>query len=72
MNDSSNSLPPSGDDALEARIVAWVLGEASPFEAAELEKLCAGDAKLREFERRMRDLNEILAADAKPGMHAAC
>jgi Mg-chelatase subunit ChlD len=71
MNDSSNSLPPSGDDALEARIVAWVLGEASPFEAAELEKLCAENPKLREFERRMRDLNEILEVDAKPGDDAA-
>ena len=32
MNEESgNSLTPSGGDALEARIVAWVLGEASPF-----------------------------------------
>jgi Mg-chelatase subunit ChlD/tetratricopeptide (TPR) repeat protein len=71
MNDSSNSLPPSGDDALEARIVAWVLGEASPFEAAELEKLCSENPELRDFERRTRDLHEILAADATPGMGAA-
>jgi Mg-chelatase subunit ChlD/tetratricopeptide (TPR) repeat protein len=71
MNDSSNSLPPSGDDALEARIVAWVLGEASPFEATELEKLCSENPELRDFERRTRDLHEILAADATPGMDAA-
>jgi hypothetical protein len=29
-----------GDEPVEARIVAWVLGEASAFEAAELERLC--------------------------------
>ncbi|WP_035603759.1 von Willebrand factor type A domain-containing protein [Haloferula sp. BvORR071] len=69
MNDHSNSLPPAGDDALQARIVAWVLGEASPFEAAELEKLCAENPRLRDFERRTRDLHELLAADAKPGLH---
>ncbi|MCW1912284.1 von Willebrand factor type A domain-containing protein [Luteolibacter sp. GHJ8] len=71
MKGSEDSQKPGSDDALEARIVAWVLGEASPFEAAELEKLCAEDPKLREFERRMRDLDAILAADAKPGMHAS-
>jgi Mg-chelatase subunit ChlD len=71
MKGSEDSQKPGGDDALEARIVAWVLGEASPFEAAEVEKLCAEDPKLRDFERRMRDLNEILVADAKPGLHAA-
>lgn len=71
MKGSEDSQKPGSDDALEARIVAWVLGEASPFEVAELEKLCAEDPKLREFERRMRDLDAILAADAKPGMHAS-
>src|SRR5687768_4432658 len=71
MNDTSNSLPPTGDDALEARIVAWVLGEASSFEAAELEKLCAENPRLRDFERRTRDLHELLVEDAKPGLHAA-
>jgi len=66
MNDeSANSLPPSGDPALEARIVAWVLEEASPFEAAELEKLCAADPALRSFERQMRDLHGLIGADAK-------
>ena len=28
-----------GDEPVEARIVSWVLGEASAFEAAELERL---------------------------------
>ena len=46
MNDDRNNF--SADDSaapldaeLEARIVAWVAGEASAFEAAELERLCA-------------------------------
>ena len=29
-----------GDEPLEARIVAWVLGDTSAFEAAELDRLC--------------------------------
>ena len=30
-----------GDESVEARIVAWVLGETSAFEAAELEQALA-------------------------------
>ena len=71
MNDESNTpLTPVGDDALEARIVAWVLGEASSFEAAELEKLCAEDPALRRFERRIRDLHGLIGEDAKAGPDA--
>lgn len=66
MNDESDKpLNPPGDDALEARIVAWVLGEASSFEAAELDKLCAADPELRCFERRIRDLHGLIGDDAK-------
>lgn len=64
-NDSDTPLTPVGDDALEARIVAWVLGEASAFEAAELEKLCAADPALRSFERRIRDLHGLIGEDMK-------
>ncbi|QJE98053.1 YfbK domain-containing protein [Luteolibacter luteus] len=68
MNDESDKpLSPPGDDALEARIVAWVLGEASSFEAAELEKLCAADPALRRFEQRIRDLHGLIGEDVKAG-----
>lgn len=69
-HESDTPLTPVGDDALEARIVAWVLGEASSFEAAELEKLCAGDPALRRFEQRIRDLHGLLGEDAKAGPDA--
>ena len=49
-----------GDEPVEARIVAWVLGEASGFEAAELERLCEERPELRVFRRRMRALHGLL------------
>jgi Mg-chelatase subunit ChlD len=49
-----------GDEALEARIVSWVLGEASAFEAAELERLCKERPELLVFRRRMRALHGLL------------
>ncbi|RYD38743.1 MAG: hypothetical protein EOP85_16885, partial [Verrucomicrobiaceae bacterium] len=48
------------DDPVEARIVAWVLGEASAFEAAEIERLCAEKPELLVFRRRMRELHGLL------------
>ncbi|MFC7336113.1 von Willebrand factor type A domain-containing protein [Haloferula chungangensis] len=54
-----------GDEALEARIVAWVLGEASAFEAAELEERCANDADLNRFAERMREVHRLIEADGK-------
>ncbi|MCX6877504.1 MAG: von Willebrand factor type A domain-containing protein [Verrucomicrobia bacterium] len=49
-----------GDEPLEARIVAWVLGDASAFEAAELERLCDERPELLVFRRRMRALHGLL------------
>ncbi|RYD23459.1 MAG: DUF3520 domain-containing protein [Verrucomicrobiaceae bacterium] len=54
----SNDATP--DDPVEARIVAWVLGEASAFEAAELERLCEEKPELLVFRRRMRELHGLL------------
>ena len=66
MNDDTDKpLNTVGDDALEARITAWVLGEASSFEAGELEKLCAADPALGLFERRLRVLHGLVAEDYK-------
>ena len=68
MNDDTDKpLNTVGDDALEARITAWVLGEASSFEAGELEKLCAADPVLGLFERRLRVLHGLVAEDFKAG-----
>ncbi len=49
-----------GDEALEARIVAWVLGEASPFEVAELERLCAERPEWEVFRRRILAIHHLL------------
>src|SRR5688572_4175933 len=68
MNDDTDKpLNPVGDAALEARITAWVLGEASPFEAAELEEICARDPEARLFERRLRVLHGFITEDRKAG-----
>lgn len=61
MNEEPPTHPdPAGDDPVEARIVAWVLGEASAFEAAELERLCEEKPELLVFRRRMRELHGLL------------
>jgi capsular polysaccharide biosynthesis protein len=59
MNDSSFTT--HGDEPVEARIVSWVLGEASAFEAAELERLCEERPELMVFKRRMLALHGLLA-----------
>jgi len=58
------------DPELEARIVAWVLGEASPFEAAELERRVAADPQLAIFKRRIEAVHGLLgeAVPARPSM----
>ncbi|MBC8127861.1 MAG: von Willebrand factor type A domain-containing protein [Gloeobacteraceae cyanobacterium ES-bin-144] len=58
MNDSPFTT--IGDEPIEARIVAWVLGEASAFEAAELERLCEERPELLVFRRRMCALHGLL------------
>ncbi len=65
-----NQQPPNpsdafGDAAIEARIVAWVLGEASNFEAAELERLCHQQPALLAFHQRMTTLHGLLT-EAEP------
>ncbi len=61
MNDETpETFDTVGDAAVEARIVAWVLGEASAFEIAELERLCAERPELEVFRRRMLSLDGLL------------
>ncbi len=59
MSDTSFTI--HGDEPVEARIVSWVLGEASAFEAAELERLCEERPELLVFRRRMLALHSLLA-----------
>lgn len=51
---------------LEARIVAWVAGEASAFEAAELERIIAQRPQARAFFDRMNAANRLLGQAARP------
>ena len=51
---------------LEARIVAWVLGEASPFEATVLEMLCAEHPELAVFKRRIEAVHGLVGEATKP------
>lgn len=60
MNDNPPPLGIHPDDQLEARITAWVLGEASPFEIAELESLVAKSPELQLFLNRTRALHALL------------
>lgn len=54
------------DEHLEARITAWILGEASPFEAAELEALCAADPQLQLYANRIKALHSLLIDSQHP------
>ncbi|MGL5019865.1 MAG: hypothetical protein ACRDBP_17145, partial [Luteolibacter sp.] len=55
-----------GDKPVEARICAWVLGEASAFEIAELERLCDERPELRVYRRRMAALQGLLIEATAP------
>ncbi len=58
---SSGAHPPPPDPALEARIVACVLGEASPAEIAEIDRLCAERPELAEFRRHLSATQDLVA-----------
>src|SRR5262245_43233325 len=51
---------------LEARIVAWVAGEASAFEIAELERVIAEKPELAIFKRRIEAVHGLVAEAALP------
>ena len=57
MNDNLQPVP---DEHLEARVTAYILGEASPFEAAEIESLIEKSPELKLFASRTRTLNALL------------
>jgi secreted protein with Ig-like and vWFA domain len=51
---------------LEARVVAWVAGEASAFEAAELERLTTDNPELAIFKRRMQAIHGLVGEAVQP------
>lgn len=61
-NSPKTTLPPE----LEARVVAWVLGEASPFEAAELAQRCTEQPELAVFKRRIEAVHGLVGAVERP------
>jgi secreted protein with Ig-like and vWFA domain/type II secretory pathway pseudopilin PulG len=68
MNNDDNFTRNSGDlsPELEARVVAWVLGEASAFEAAQLEVLCAEQPELAVFKRRLEAVHGLMGEAVRP------
>jgi secreted protein with Ig-like and vWFA domain/type II secretory pathway pseudopilin PulG len=68
MNNDDNFTRNSGDlsPELEARVVAWVLGEASAFEAAQLEVLCAEQPELAVFKRRLEAVHGLMGEAVNP------
>ncbi len=68
MNKDDNNLQPQPwiDPALEARVVALVLGESSAFETAELERLLAENPELAIFKRRIEAVHSIVGVAARP------
>ncbi len=60
MSDNPSPFEIHPDEHIEARITAWVLGEASPFEAAELEALVEKSPELKLFHTRLLNLHALL------------
>ena len=61
MNTKNNEGPqPWIDPALEARIVAGILGETSAFEAAELDRVLAETPELAIFKRRIQAVHALV------------
>jgi len=63
---AAQTTHPTGDDfnPMEARLLDWVCGEASPTEAAELEQLTAAHPEWAALRREMLGAGELLAAAA--------
>ena len=51
---------------IEARVVALIFGEASPFEAEEIERLMDERPEIRAFKRRMESVHGLLGNSLAP------
>jgi secreted protein with Ig-like and vWFA domain len=65
-HDTPISLPDGSGNDLEARVVAAVLGEASAFETAELERLVSANPKLSVFKRRIEAVHGLIGLAVRP------
>ena len=66
-HDEQNPQMPNQIPAeLEARLVAWVSGEALPAEAAALELLAAGNPEVAALKRRLEAARKLAAAALAP------
>ena len=66
MNEDDNNLQPWIEPELEARVVASVLGEASAFETADLERELAEKPELAIFKRRIEAVHGLVASASRP------
>ncbi|MEO5959935.1 MAG: von Willebrand factor type A domain-containing protein, partial [Opitutaceae bacterium] len=71
MNHDENKNSPKDmrtwiEPELEARVVAWVAGEASAFEIAELERLVAEKPELAIFKRRIEAVQGLVGEAVRP------
>jgi secreted protein with Ig-like and vWFA domain len=65
-HDTPISLPDESGNDLEARVVAAVLGEASAFETAELERLVSTNPELAVFKRRIEAVHGLIGLAVRP------
>ena len=65
-DDHNPDLQPHIDPELEARIVAWVAGEASAFEIAELTRLIGEKPELGIFKRRIEAVHGLVGEAVRP------
>ena len=65
-DDNKPNIQPLIETELEARVVAWVSGEASAFEAAELERLIGEKPELGIFKRRIEAVRGLVAEAIRP------
>ncbi len=63
----SDELQTYIEPELEARLVAWVLGEASAFEAEELERLISERPELKACKERLEKIHGVLVAAHQKG-----
>lgn len=62
---TENSTNFTDADAVEIRILAWVMGEASAAEAAELARMCEENLALKELRREMAAMHGLLVSEAE-------
>lgn len=65
-NENKAGRQEGNDFEIEARIVAWISGEASAFEAAELERLVREKPELAIFKRRIEAVRDLVADAVRP------